>query len=164
VRFRTLRRETTFVLQQRLLYFESRNGFLIRSVALWCNWLTRRPLKAKSSGSSPDNATKINNLRPPKRWSLSLVDTFWIRCAGFSSCVQPPHQIWGINTAAPFVKTTSDFGLVARFHDPATDQILVVAAGIGENGTPGRKPGSHRRQNPCRGAAKPHLSAARPEL
>ena len=27
-------------------------------VALWCNWLTRRPLKAKSSGSSPDNATK----------------------------------------------------------------------------------------------------------
>ena len=27
-------------------------------VALWCNWLTRRPLKAKSSGSSPDIATK----------------------------------------------------------------------------------------------------------
>ena len=26
-------------------------------VAIWCNWLTRRPLKAKSSGSSPDIAT-----------------------------------------------------------------------------------------------------------
>jgi hypothetical protein len=32
-------------------------------VASWCNWLTRRPLKAESSGSIPDDATKkINNL------------------------------------------------------------------------------------------------------
>ena len=30
-------------------------------MALWCNWLTRRPLKAKSPGSSPGNATKMNN-------------------------------------------------------------------------------------------------------
>jgi hypothetical protein len=30
-------------------------------MALWCNWLTRRPLKAKSPGSSPGNATKIPN-------------------------------------------------------------------------------------------------------
>ena len=28
-------------------------------MALWCNWLTRRPLKAKSPGSSPGNATKF---------------------------------------------------------------------------------------------------------
>jgi hypothetical protein len=27
-------------------------------VASWCNWLTRRPLKAESSGSIPDDATK----------------------------------------------------------------------------------------------------------
>src|ERR1017187_2018549 len=26
-------------------------------MALWCNWLTRRPLKAESPGSSPGNAT-----------------------------------------------------------------------------------------------------------
>ena len=44
-----------------LLYSESRDGWSIRSVALWCNWLTRRPLKAKSPGSSPGNATKIYN-------------------------------------------------------------------------------------------------------
>ena len=32
-------------------------------VASWCNWLTRRPLKAESSGSIPDDATnQINNL------------------------------------------------------------------------------------------------------
>ncbi len=41
-------------------------------MALWCNWLTRRPLKAKSSGSSPDNATK--NLRKlPHRWPFLKV-------------------------------------------------------------------------------------------
>jgi hypothetical protein len=28
------------------------------TVASWCNWLTRRPLKAESSGSIPDDATK----------------------------------------------------------------------------------------------------------
>src|ERR1035441_2749110 len=28
------------------------------TMALWCNWLTRRPLKAESPGSSPGNATK----------------------------------------------------------------------------------------------------------
>ena len=33
-------------------------GCSARVVAIWCNWLTRRPLKAKSSGSSPDIATK----------------------------------------------------------------------------------------------------------
>jgi hypothetical protein len=27
-------------------------------LAPWCNWLTRRPLKAESSGSIPDGATK----------------------------------------------------------------------------------------------------------
>ncbi len=27
------------------------------TMALWCNWLTRRPLKAESPGSSPGNAT-----------------------------------------------------------------------------------------------------------
>jgi hypothetical protein len=47
------------------LYFESapeRTSSCARAVlALWCNWLTRRPLKAKSPGSSPGNATKINN-------------------------------------------------------------------------------------------------------
>jgi uncharacterized SAM-binding protein YcdF (DUF218 family) len=32
------------------------------TVASWCNWLTRRPLKAESSGSIPDDATKFSEL------------------------------------------------------------------------------------------------------
>jgi hypothetical protein len=36
-------------------------------LALWCNWLTRRPLKAESPGSSPGNATNPFN----------QLDRFW---------------------------------------------------------------------------------------
>ncbi len=46
----------------------------------------------------------------------------------------PSHQ-WGINTAGPFVAMNHDYGIIARFHDPTTEQLVVVAAGIGENGT-----------------------------
>ena len=49
------------------LYFESaleRISSCARAIlALWCNWLTRRPLKAKSPGSSPGNATKPHPIR-----------------------------------------------------------------------------------------------------
>ncbi len=46
-----------------------------------------------------------------------------------------PNNHWGINTAAPFAKMNQDYGLVARFRDPTTEQFVMVAAGIGENGT-----------------------------
>ena len=49
--------------------------------------------------------------------------------------LDPGHQHWSINTLTPFTRVVHDFGLIARFHDPATDQIIVLAAGIGENGT-----------------------------
>jgi hypothetical protein len=39
-------------------------------MALWCNWLTRRPLKAKSPGSSPGNATKNFNKINDSRFRL----------------------------------------------------------------------------------------------
>ena len=42
-------------------------------LALWCNWLTRRPLKAKSPGSSPGNATKIVINDLPGRFEVA----FW---------------------------------------------------------------------------------------
>jgi len=47
----------------------------------------------------------------------------------------PSHSHWSINTGTPFARMNHDYGLVARFHDPTTEQIVVVAAGIGENGT-----------------------------
>jgi hypothetical protein len=47
----------------------------------------------------------------------------------------PDSRKWAINTLTPFSKMNRDLGLIARFHDPTTDQIVVVSAGIGENGT-----------------------------
>src|SRR5581483_6586957 len=42
----------------------SEEGRFVRGPNLsapWCNWLTRRPLKAESSGSIPDGATNPSN-------------------------------------------------------------------------------------------------------
>jgi hypothetical protein len=47
----------------------------------------------------------------------------------------PSRKDWQIDTAIPYSGLTRDFGLIARFHDPTTGQVVVVAAGIGENGT-----------------------------
>ena len=46
-----------------------------------------------------------------------------------------PKQKWSINTLSSLHKIDEDYGLIARFNDPLTEQIVVVAAGIGENGT-----------------------------
>jgi hypothetical protein len=47
----------------------------------------------------------------------------------------PSSKKWAINTLTPFSEMNRDFGLVARFHDPTTDQIILISAGLGENGT-----------------------------
>jgi len=47
----------------------------------------------------------------------------------------PNQKSWTLNTMAPFSGLSRDYGIVARFQDPTTEQIIVVAAGIGENGT-----------------------------
>ena len=48
---------------------------------------------------------------------------------------EPANHQWDINTATPFVKMNTDFGIIARFHDSTTAKVVIVAAGIGENGT-----------------------------
>jgi hypothetical protein len=47
----------------------------------------------------------------------------------------PSSKKWAINTLIPFSEMNRDYGLIARFHDPTTDQIILVSAGLGENGT-----------------------------
>ena len=42
---------------------------------------------------------------------------------------------WSVNTLSALNKVTDDYGLIARFYDPVTEQVIVVVAGIGENGT-----------------------------
>ncbi len=46
-----------------------------------------------------------------------------------------PKRKWSVYTSLALNKVTDDYGLIARFYDPLTEQIVIVAAGIGENGT-----------------------------
>jgi hypothetical protein len=44
-------------------------------------------------------------------------------------------QQWAIDFGKPYSTLAEDYALVARFLDPTTGQLLVIAAGIGSNGT-----------------------------
>ena len=62
-------------------------------------------------------------------------------CAGIRGYIRdcgphsPLHNFWRINTRTDFKQIDHDYGFVAGFHDPTTDQAIVVVAGIGEEGT-----------------------------
>ena len=75
-------------------------------------------------------------------WTMRLTDSLRFRFVRASVDVyeivdrtDPAHKHWAINTRLPFKEIDHDYGLVARVHDPTTGQIVLVAAGIGENGT-----------------------------
>jgi hypothetical protein len=75
-------------------------------------------------------------------WTMNLTDSLryhFVRNGvdNFSIVdkTDPTHRHWTINTLIPFSRSGHDIGLVARFHDPTTDQPVVVAAGVGEVGT-----------------------------
>lgn len=42
---------------------------------------------------------------------------------------------WKVDFNAPYSTILKEYAIVARFHDPATDQPTIIAAGIGANGT-----------------------------
>jgi hypothetical protein len=45
------------------------------------------------------------------------------------------QQDWLVDFSQPYSSLTQDYAIVARFLDQATGQVVVIAAGIGENGT-----------------------------
>jgi hypothetical protein len=47
----------------------------------------------------------------------------------------PAQQDWLVDFSEPYSNLTQDYAIVARFFDQATGQVVVIAAGIGENGT-----------------------------
>jgi hypothetical protein len=47
----------------------------------------------------------------------------------------PGKRDWGINMGLPYQRLTEDYALVARFLDPATERMVVVAGGVGQYGT-----------------------------
>ena len=75
-------------------------------------------------------------------WTLRLTEPLrfhFVQEPGAVSSIadreHPENHAWSVNFETPYLHITQDFGILARFHDPQTDQMVVVAAGIGENGT-----------------------------
>jgi len=108
-------------------------------------------IRSKSSTLESSTSTSFSDLQKGpvvlisgfnNQWTMRISDPLhfhFVRTTTDEYSIQdrtdPSHHQWTINTATPFVKMNYDFGIVARFHDPITEQIVVVAAGIGENGT-----------------------------
>jgi hypothetical protein len=74
-------------------------------------------------------------------WTMRLTDPLrfhFVRTAPSVFEIQDrknPNNRWAVDTLTPFSEMNRDYGLVARFRDPTTDQIVIVCAGIAENGT-----------------------------
>ena len=75
-------------------------------------------------------------------WTLRLTEPLrfhFVQETGSVSAIvdreHPENHVWSVNFETPYLHITQDYGVLARFHDPLTDQMVVVAAGIGEDGT-----------------------------
>ena len=47
----------------------------------------------------------------------------------------PSHREWQVDTTLPNLKLTDDYAIISRVLDPATERMVVVAAGIVQYGT-----------------------------
>ena len=74
-------------------------------------------------------------------WTLRLTSPlrFHLASEGSVSWIEdrktPAQKNWQVDFATPYSKLTQDYALVARLLDPNSGQNVIVAAGIGENGT-----------------------------
>ncbi len=55
---------------------------------------------------------------------------FWIE-----DRANPSHRDWAIDFTSKYSQLTQDYAIVSRFSDPTSGQPVVIAAGLGENGT-----------------------------
>lgn len=75
------------------------------------------------------------------RWTLRITDPLRFHFVVEGNVLHiedrqnPTRRDWTIDFAMPYSQLKKDYGLVGRFLDPTTGQYIVVAAGIGINGT-----------------------------
>jgi hypothetical protein len=100
-----------------------------------------------------DSATKFADLRQGPAVLIGGLDNRWTMKAThdlpyrlqidpstkFGGAIvdvkNPSHRQWTFDTAIPFHSFTHDFAIIARFSDPATGQLTIIIAGIGDTGT-----------------------------
>ncbi len=108
-------------------------------------------IRSKTSTLESSTSTSFSDLQKgpivlisgfDNQWTMRVTDPLrfhFVRTSTDDYTIQDrtdqEHRHWSINTAAPFAKMNNDYGIVARFHDRTTEQVVIVAAGIGENGT-----------------------------
>jgi hypothetical protein len=74
------------------------------------------------------------------RWTMRLLGPLRFRftmgpVAQIQDARNPGNSDWLIDFSKPFASVTSDYAVVARFHDATTDGPVMVIAGIGPYGT-----------------------------
>lgn len=57
------------------------------------------------------------------------------RIAWIDDSANSSHRDWAVNFSERYSQLTQDYAMVARFSDPTSGQPVVIAAGLGENGT-----------------------------
>jgi hypothetical protein len=60
----------------------------------------------------------------------AVTNRYWIR-----DRQNPARKDWEIDMGLPYTKLTEDYAIVARFMNPSTERMAVIAAGIGQYGT-----------------------------
>jgi hypothetical protein len=113
---------------QQVLFHYSKPRSIQSSTSTTYSDLQRGPVILISGFNNPWTMRLTDSLR--FHFVQSAVDVYEI-----VDRTDPAHKAWAINTRLPFTQVGHDFGLVARFRDQTTEQVIVVAAGIGENGT-----------------------------
>ena len=78
-------------------------------------------------------------------WTLRATDTLRFRLRfsdqpqkdriGWIEDTTNPARQWSVHWDQPMLSMTRDYAIVARYFDPETEQEVVLAAGLGENGT-----------------------------
>jgi hypothetical protein len=59
-----------------------------------------------------------------------VANRYWIRDRQNAA-----RKDWEIDMGLPYTKLTEDYAIVARFMNPATERMMVIAGGIGQGGT-----------------------------
>jgi hypothetical protein len=74
-------------------------------------------------------------------WTMQLLRPLRIHCTFENSIARildsenPQQQSWAIDFTKPYSSITTDYAIVARFHDPTTEGPVMVIAGLGPYGT-----------------------------
>jgi len=107
--------------------------------------------RGKTSRLQSANATTLTDLRQgpvvlvagfDNEWTLRLEQSlryhfntspnhtlFWVEDRN------NPSREWAVDFSEKYSQLTQDYAIVSRFSDPTTGQPVVIAAGLGENGT-----------------------------